>query len=172
LDATAFAAAFKGVFLEGLEAAIIAITFGATAGQLPTALISTGAAVALVALLGTVVHRPLTRVPENLLKLGVGVLLSSFGTFWVVEGLGVEWPGSEFAVLYVAAAYSAAVLLILWLLARSTEGATSSFSREGSPKSDSDVRPVQNTEADGVVCPEPANTRRPLSFERENRKDA
>ena len=121
-DNVAFAAAFKGVFLEGLEAAIIAITFGAAAQRLWIAFASAGGAVAVVALLGVVVHRPLSRVPENAMKLGVGVLLSSFGTFWVVEGLGGEWPGSEFAVLYVAAAYSVAALLVVRLLARSTKG--------------------------------------------------
>lgn len=117
-DAVAFVAAFKGVFLEGLEAAIIAITFGAAAGRLWVAFASAGVAVFLVAFLGVIVHRPLTRVPENAMKLGVGILLSSFGTFWVVEGLGGEWPGSELAVFYVAAAYSVAVLVAVRLLAR------------------------------------------------------
>ena len=167
LDPIAFVAAFKGVFLEGLEAAIIAITFGATARQLPTALISAGAAVAFVALLGTIVHRPLTRVPENLLKLGVGVLLSSFGTFWIVESLGGEWPGSDFAVLYVAAAYSAATFLIIRLLARSTEGASSSSTTEDSPGSATDVRTLQRGGADGVGGRKPADTGRPLFFERD-----
>jgi uncharacterized membrane protein len=118
-DPVAFVAAFKGVFLEGLEATIIAITFGAAARQLPVAFLSAGAAVVLVALIGVIVHRPLSRVPENALKLGVGLLLSSFGTFWVVEGLGGEWPGSELAVLYIAAAYSVATFLIVRLMVRS-----------------------------------------------------
>jgi uncharacterized membrane protein len=118
-DAVAYVAAFKGVFLEGLEAAIIAITFGA-AQRLWVAFASAGVAVAVVVLLGVIVHRPLVRVPENAMKLGVGVLLSSFGTFWVVEGFGGEWPGSELAVAYVAAAYSVATFLIVRLLARST----------------------------------------------------
>ena len=118
-DAVAYVAAFKGVFLEGLEAAIIAITLGA-AQRLWVAFASAGVAVAVVALLGVIVHRPLVRVPENSGKLGVGVLLSSFGTFWVVEGFGGEWPGSELAVAYVAAAYSVATFLIVRLLARST----------------------------------------------------
>jgi uncharacterized membrane protein len=120
LDPVAFVAAFKGVFLEGLEAAIIAITFGAAAGQLPVAFLSAGAAVVLVVLLGVIVHRPLARVPENAMKLGVGLLLSSFGTFWVVEGLGGDWPGSELAILYIVGAYSAATFLIVRLLVRST----------------------------------------------------
>lgn len=117
-DTVAFVAAFKGVFLEGLEVAIIAITFGAAARQLWVAFASAGVAVAGVTVVGVVVHRPLARVPENAMKLGVGLLLSSFGTFWVVEGLGVEWPGSELAVLYIAATYSIASLVAVRLLAR------------------------------------------------------
>jgi Ca2+/H+ antiporter, TMEM165/GDT1 family len=117
-DAVAFTAAFKGVFLEGLEAAIIVITFGVAAQQLWVAFVSAGVAFAGVAVLGLIVHRPLSRVPENAMKLGVGILLSSFGTFWVVEGLGVEWPGSELAVLYIAAAYSMASLAAVRLLTR------------------------------------------------------
>jgi Ca2+/H+ antiporter, TMEM165/GDT1 family len=65
-DPVAFAAAFKGVFLEGLEAAIIAITFGAAAQRLWVAFASAGAAVVGVALLGVIVHRPLSRVPDLL----------------------------------------------------------------------------------------------------------
>ena len=167
-DPLAFTAAFKGVFLEGLEAAIIAITFGAAAQRLWVAFVSAGAAIVGVALLGMVVHRPLSRIPENALKLGVGVLLSSFGTFWVVEGLGGEWPGSDFAVLYVAAAYSAATFLVIRLLARSTEGAISSSTTEDTPGSATDVCTTQRGEADGVAGREPADTGRPLFFERDS----
>ena len=117
-DPVAFVAAFKGVFLEGLEAAIIAITFGAAAGRLGVAFASAGVAVVVVALLGLIVHRPLARVPENAMKLGVGLLLSSFGTFWIFEGLGLEWPGGELAVLYIAAVYSIVALVAVRLLAR------------------------------------------------------
>jgi uncharacterized membrane protein len=121
-DAVAFAATFKGVFLEGLEAAIIAMTFGAAAQRLGVAFASAGMAFAVVAVVGVIVHRPLARIPENAMKLGVGVLLSSFGTFWVVEGLGFEWPASELAVAYIAAAYSVATLVLVRLLARSMAG--------------------------------------------------
>ena len=122
LDTVAFVAAFKGVFVEGLEAAIIVVTFGAAAGQLPVAFASAGAAIVGVAILGLIIHRPLTRIPENTLKLGVGLLLSSFGTFWVVEGLGVEWPGADFAILGIAAAYLLMTLVIIWLLSHSAKG--------------------------------------------------
>jgi uncharacterized membrane protein len=134
LDTVAFAAAFKGVFLEGLEAAIIVVTFGATAGQLPVAYASGVVALVCVALLGVIVHRPLTRIPENTLKLGVGLLLSSFGTFWLVEGLGVEWPGSELAILGITAAYLLVTLLIIRLLSRSAKGEANHSPVDGAPK--------------------------------------
>jgi uncharacterized membrane protein len=134
LDPVAFVAAFKGVFLEGLEVAIIVITFGASARQLSIAFASAGAAVVGVALLGAILHRPLTRVPENALKLGVGLLLSSFGTFWIVEGLGIEWPGSDLAILVIAATYSVATLLIVRLLVRSTKGVVNRSPVDGPPR--------------------------------------
>jgi uncharacterized membrane protein len=140
-DPVAFAAAFKGVFLEGLEAAIIAITFGAAAQRLWVAFASAGAAVVVVALLGVVVHRPLSGIPENAMKLGVGLLLSSFGTFWAVEGLGGEWPGSEFAVLYVAAAYCVAALLAVRLLVSPPKGT----SGDDDANADSGMSRTQNT---------------------------
>jgi uncharacterized membrane protein len=102
-DWYAFTVAFKGVFLEGLEVAFIVVTFGGSHGE--TGLAALGAAVALVAVLGAglVVHAPLSRVPENTLKFGVGVMLTAFGTFWSGEGAGVEWPGGDIALLALVA---------------------------------------------------------------------
>ena len=42
---------------------------------------------------------PLERVPENAVKFVVGLLLTSFGIFWGGEGAGVDWPGSDVAIL-------------------------------------------------------------------------
>ena len=102
-DWYAFTVAFKGVFLEGLEVAFIVVTFGGSHGE--TGLAALGAAVALVAVLvaGLVVHAPLSRVPENSLKFGVGVMLTAFGIFWSGEGAGVEWPGGDIALLALIA---------------------------------------------------------------------
>ena len=52
LDWTAFALAFKGVLLEGLEVAFIVVTFGAGANQLGPAVIGGVGAVALVGGIG------------------------------------------------------------------------------------------------------------------------
>ena len=47
------------------------------------------------------------RLPETQLKYLVGVLLTSFGVFFTAEGLGVHWPLSDLALVYVALAVAA-----------------------------------------------------------------
>jgi Ca2+/H+ antiporter, TMEM165/GDT1 family len=94
----------KGVLLEGLEVVlIVAALSGGSEGAAP-ALVGAGVAVLLVAAIGLIVHRPLARVPESHLKYAVGVMLTSFGVFFLAEGLKVEWPGGDAALLYLAAA--------------------------------------------------------------------
>ena len=113
LDWFSFVVSFKGVFLEGVEVVFIVITFGLNAHDVPAAAGAAAAAAAAVVALGAVAHRPLARVPENTLKYIVGLLLSSFGTFWAVEGLGVfgsgggslSWPGDNWSLLGVLAAW-------------------------------------------------------------------
>ena len=98
-DWYAFTLSFKGVLLEGLEVVFIAITFGASQNNVGLAALSAAAAVVVVAVVGVVVHAPLSRVPENTLKFAVGVMLTSFGIFWGAEGAGVSWPGNDAALL-------------------------------------------------------------------------
>ncbi|MBD3775254.1 MAG: TMEM165/GDT1 family protein [Betaproteobacteria bacterium] len=105
LDWIAGITAFKAVLLEGLEVVFIVIAVGAGRGLLWPASLGALAACALVLLVGTMVHRPLSRVPENTLKFGVGVMLSAFGVFWTGEGLGVEWPGADLALFVFAALF-------------------------------------------------------------------
>ncbi|HKS99887.1 MAG TPA: hypothetical protein VJT31_10185 [Rugosimonospora sp.] len=113
LDWFSFVVSFKGVFLEGVEVVFIVITFGLNAHNVPVAVVGATAATVVVVGAGAVVHAPLTRVPENALKYGVGLMLASFGTFWSVEGLGVlrpggeglHWPGGDAAILVVLAGW-------------------------------------------------------------------
>jgi len=111
LDWIAGTTAFKAVLLEGLEVVFIVIAVGAGRGLLVPAGFGALAACALVLLIGVIIHRPLSRVPENTLKFGVGVMLSSFGVFWTGEGLGVPWPGEDLALLVFAALFLGAGLL-------------------------------------------------------------
>jgi uncharacterized membrane protein len=99
LDTYGFTVCFKGVVLEGLEVAFIVITFGSNQGGIGLAALGALAAVIVVLLAVVAVRAPLSRVPENTLKFAVGLLLTSFGTFWGAEGAGVEWPGADAALL-------------------------------------------------------------------------
>jgi uncharacterized membrane protein len=111
-DWYSFTIAYKGVLLEGLEVAFIVVTFGASQGSISLAVVGAAAAILVVVGLGLVVHRPLSRVPENTLKFVVGIMLTSFGIFWGAEGVGIHWPGSDVALLGVIA-YIAITSLIL-----------------------------------------------------------
>jgi uncharacterized membrane protein len=104
-------AALKAVLLEGLEVVFIVIAVGAGRGLLVPAGLGALAACAVVLAAGAIVHRPLSRVPENALKFGVGVMLSAFGVFWTGEGLGIAWPGQDLALLLFAALFLGAGLL-------------------------------------------------------------
>src|SRR5882762_7009316 len=107
LDWVAGLASLKAVLLEGLEVVFIVIALSAGRGQVVAASAGALAACLLVAGVGFVLHRPLARVPENTLKFAVGVMLSAFGVFWTGEGLGVNWPGADFAIVAFAALFLA-----------------------------------------------------------------
>jgi uncharacterized membrane protein len=98
-DWYAFTLSFKGVLLEGLEVVFIVVTFGSNQGSIWPAVIGAVAAVLVVAGVGVAVRAPLAKVPENAMKFAVGVMLTSFGTFWGAEGAGVSWPGHDAALL-------------------------------------------------------------------------
>jgi len=97
--------AFKAVLLEGLEVVFIVIAVSAGRGLLVPASLGALAACAVVLAVGTIVRRPLARVPENTLKFAVGVILCAFGVFWTGEGLGIAWPGGDLLIPFFGAAF-------------------------------------------------------------------
>lgn len=115
-DAYAFTLAFKAVVLEGLEVAFIVVTFGANAGQVPLAAIAAVAAITAVVALAIAVRAPLARVPENTIKFAVGVLLSSFGTFWGAEGAGAHWPAGDGSLLWLIPVVAVLALILTRVL--------------------------------------------------------
>jgi uncharacterized membrane protein len=117
-DATAFVVAFKGVFLEGLEVVIIVLTLGSTSHNLGVAAAAAGAAMVVVLAVGLVVARQLSSVPENAMKMVVGVMLVSFGSFWSGEGVGVHWPGSDLAIPVLVAVYAACAWALVTVVQR------------------------------------------------------
>lgn len=115
----AFATAFTGVFVEGVEVVAIVLAVGSeSSASLAAAAIGAGIALALVVAVALAVHRPLARVPENLMKYAVGVMVVSFGLYWTGEGAGVHWPGDDLALLYLPLAVLAVALATTTALRR------------------------------------------------------
>ncbi len=116
VDPFGVATSFKSVLLEGLEVAFIVITFGSAANNIGMAIWGALAACVLVVLLGALVRAPLQRVPENTLKFVVGVMLTSFGTFWGGEGVGISWWHEDLFLPILIVFYLVVTgALILWL---------------------------------------------------------
>jgi uncharacterized membrane protein len=126
-DWYAFTLSFKGVVLEGLEVAFIALTFGANQHNIPLAVVAALAAVLVVIVSGIAVRAPLARVPENTVKFVVGVILTSFGIYWGGEGAGAHWPGGDIALLVIIATVAMFSLGLVALLRR-VEAQTAPFS--------------------------------------------
>jgi Ca2+/H+ antiporter, TMEM165/GDT1 family len=117
-DWVGFVLALKGVFLEGLEVVFIVIAVGGTGHSFPAAIGGALVAAAVVAGAGVVVRRPLARVPENTLKYGVGIILTSLGTFWAAEGMGADWPLDFVSILGLVVVYLVASRLAIALIRR------------------------------------------------------
>lgn len=115
-DWYAFTLSFKGVVLEGLEVVFIAVTFGSNQHDIPLASVAAAAAVVVVAAAAFAVRAPLARVPENTMKFVVGVMLTSFGTFWAAEGAHARWPGSDAALLVLVPAVAVLAVSLVAVL--------------------------------------------------------
>ena len=72
-------------------------------------------------MVGLIVHRQLSGVPENAMKMGVGLMLVSFGTFWSGEGVHVAWPGSDLAIPVLVACYGVVAWVLVTVLRHGAE---------------------------------------------------
>src|SRR2546422_9351349 len=122
-DWTAWFLAFKGVTLEGLEIAIIVVSFGASAGQLGPSILGGAAAIVVIGATGFAIKGPLEPIPRGFLQLVVGTLLTSFGTFWALEGLRVTWPQSDLDIVALLFFYGLAALSFIGLERRASRPA-------------------------------------------------
>jgi uncharacterized membrane protein len=152
-DSYSFAISFKGVLLEGLEVAFIVLTFGANQHRLGLAAAAAACAVLAVALAGVALRAPLASVPENTMKFAVGVMLSSFGTFWGAEGAGARWPGGDAALLAIIPA----VLLMSIAMARglrrsvaSADARNAASAQDATSAQDGASAPIAGREAIGA----------------------
>lgn len=106
----AWAVAFKGVLLEGLEVWLLVVALGRSISYGQAAGSAVAALLAVIAV-GMVLRAPLTKVPENTLKFTVACALLAFGTFWSLSGLLGEariWPLGDTTLLILFALYAAA----------------------------------------------------------------
>jgi uncharacterized membrane protein len=151
LEPFGVAMSYKAVLLEGLEVAFIVITFGSSAtttafsraSGIGSAAIGAAIAGILVILVGALVRAPLKQVPENTLKFIVGIMLTTFGTFWSGEGLGVAWPYADAFLLVLAALYLlASFVLVSWLKqVRQRQLAVAKAGRASLPQQEQEVHP-------------------------------
>ena len=102
--------------MEGLEIVITVLTLGTSAHRLGLAVIVAAVAVVLVGIVGVIVAKQLSSVPENAMKMTVGVMLVSYGTFWCGEGLHVRWPGGDTTLLVLVAIYALVATVLVQVL--------------------------------------------------------
>ena len=122
-DGTAVATAFQITMVEGIEVVFIVIAVGAAGrGLLLPAALGAFAAFGLVVALGATLRRPVSMIPENILKFAVGVLLCGFGTFWVGEGVRIAWPGGDLCLLWLCLGFLLVALVAVSLCARRVAG--------------------------------------------------
>src|SRR5579863_2516525 len=117
IDRAGVTTALGGVFLEGLEVVFIVAALGGLQ-DIPSAVAGALLALLVVGGAGLAFRHPLTRVPENAMKYVVGIMLTSFGTFYAGEGIGVHWWGSDLSLLVLIATYGLASIAFVWFLRR------------------------------------------------------
>jgi uncharacterized membrane protein len=116
-----------GVDWYAFTVAFKVVTFGSTQHNVGLAALAATAALVLVVITGAIVHAPLSRVPENTLKFGVGVMLSAFGMFWSAEGAGASWPGGDASIVGLIAF----VLLLSFALVTLLRSSNPALPRQG-----------------------------------------
>lgn len=109
--------AFNGMLLEGLEVWLIVVALGVQTHHILAAGLAALASFLLVAACGFLLRQPLSRVPENTIKFTVGAAVLSFGSFWVLQGLGYAWPLGDAALPLLFGFYIAGGLALIRLYA-------------------------------------------------------
>ncbi len=117
LDRAGVTTSLGGVFLEGLEVVFIVVALGGLQ-NIAASEVGAIAALVVVAGVGIALRHPLTQVPENTMKYVVGIMLTSFGTFFAGEGIGVQWWRDDLSLLPLIAAYGLASILFVLVLRR------------------------------------------------------
>lgn len=106
--------AFNGVLVEGLEVWLIVVALGIHDPGHVTAYGAALSALIVVVALGAFAHAPLSQIPENLIKFGVGSAITAFGTFWTLTAIGGDrvWPAGDWSLAGLTLFYFLAGQLI------------------------------------------------------------
>lgn len=100
-DAVALATSFKSSLLESFEIAIIVIGLGTARGRWFEAVGGALVAATALVLFAFWLRASLERVPVKPAKFVAATLLMGFGTYWLGEGIGLEWPGGMLSLLWL-----------------------------------------------------------------------
>jgi len=71
--------------------------------------------------------RPSRSEPRHRAKSAVGIMLTTFGIFWIGEGVGLRWPAEDLAVFAIAS-----ILLMMALASVTTVRCARDGSSQGS----------------------------------------
>lgn len=99
--------AFNGVLVEGLEVWLIVVALGIRDPGHVTAYGAALSALLVVIAAGGLAHAPLSQVPENLIKFGVGAAITAFGTFWTLTAIAGDgiWPAGDWSLALLTLFY-------------------------------------------------------------------
>jgi uncharacterized membrane protein len=92
---------FKGALLDSVEVAIAVVTLGAAGGKWIDAISGALAAAIGLVVFAFLFRTPLKQVPVKPMKFVAAMLLMGFGTYWLSEGLNVELPGGDWAIVWL-----------------------------------------------------------------------
>ncbi len=91
--------------MPGLGVAIAVVTLGAAGGKWIDAISGASSAAIGLGMVAFLFRTPLKQVPVKPMKFVAAMLLMGFGTYWLGEGLNVEWPGGDWAIVWLPLAW-------------------------------------------------------------------
>src|SRR5205809_30615 len=119
---------FLASAVEAIEMVTIVVGVGATRGWRST-VIGVASGFGVLAVTVIILGAALSAIPIGPLRLVIGALLlvfglqwfrkgvmrTTFGGFWALEGLGVEWPGGDASIPGLLVVYAATALFYITL---------------------------------------------------------
>jgi uncharacterized membrane protein len=112
----AIVAAFKSALLESVEVAIAVVTLGATGGKWLEAIAGAIVATVVLIFLAVLLRGSLQQVPVKPMKFAAAMLLMGFGSYWLGEGLQIQWITGQWALFWLPLVWGALMASIAALV--------------------------------------------------------